>query len=148
MALTPTLSPFTDHHKSSASNLHQTLLEPAFQAQFPSDTASLPQQILPLCPVPSQPRGSPLHTQKCCIFTILQCLTSLLRDLPVTVGTVEGVQGVLPAPGSCSSSLGLPESPSPCFYLEFLPLLPLPLAASSCSLCALDSFVPLFRNTL
>lgn len=38
--------------------------------------------------------------------------------------------------------------PSPCFYLEFLPLLPLPLAASSCSLCALDSFVPLFRNTL
>lgn len=74
MALTPTLSLFTDHHKSSASNLHQSLLEPAFHPQFSSDTASLPQQILLLCPVPSQPSGSPLHTQKCCIFTILQLL--------------------------------------------------------------------------
>lgn len=86
----------------------------------------------------------------------LSCFPSLLRDLPVPGGVVE----LLPVHSPLPPSLGLDVfssallllfssvSPSPCYYLEFLPPLPLPLAASSCSLCALDSFVALFRNTL
>lgn len=147
-ALTPALPSFTDHHEPSASSLHPTLLQPAFHPQFPSATASPPQQMLLLCPVLSQPRGSALHTQKCCIFTILQLPAKCPVRFACSSWAVEESREVLPAPSSCSSSLGLPGSPSPCFYLEFLPLLPLPLAASSCSLCALDSFVPPFRNTL
>lgn len=148
MALTPALSPFTDHHKSSASDLHQTLLEPAFPPQFPSDTASLPQQILLLRPTPSQPRGSPLYTQKCCIFTILQllpksptrfagnswdcrgsaerfCLPPVLAPLPLVCLTP-------PAPATISNSslcCHFPSQllPAPCVLLTLLfPLLETP----------------------
>lgn len=134
-----------------------TILEPAFKPCLPwqlHSMASLLQKILVLHPAPSQLRGSCSPTLLSFILRnlmfspSLSCFSSLLSDLPVPGGFAE----LLPTRSSFPPSLGWVSSPlfpSPCYYLEFLPPLPLPLyAASSCSLCALDSFVPRFRNTL
>lgn len=77
-----------------------TLPEPAFKprlARFLHGTASLPQEILPLRPAPSELRGScrltVLHStlRNLPFSPSLSCFPSFLRDLPVLVGTVEGI---------------------------------------------------------
>lgn len=135
-----------------------TILDPAFKPCLPwrlHSMASLLQKILVLHPAPCQLRGSCSPTllsfipRNLTFSPSLSCFPSLLRDLPVPGGVAE-----LLCLHTALSHLPLgwvssPLFPSPCYYLEFLPPLPLPLyAASSCSLCALDSFVPRFRNTL
>lgn len=122
MALTPTLSPSTDHHKFSASNLAWPSLEPALKPQLPqflNGTISLSQKILRLRPAPSQLRGScsPTLLRSIDFHTFspsLSCVPSLLRDLPVLLGIVEGML-----------------RPSACAQL-FLPILGLAVLSSAC----------------
>lgn len=133
MALTPTLSPFTEHHKSSASNsIKLSWSQPSSPSFHLESKASLPQQNLLPCPVPSQPRGSPLHTQKCCVFTILQLLAkSPTRFAWDCRGSAERLC-LPPAPASISNSslcCHFPSQllPAPCALLTLLfPLLETP----------------------
>lgn len=137
-----------------------TLLEPPSKAWFPMpNPASWPQKIIWGDPGLSQLRGSGSLTLLRFVLGNLSFSPPLSCFLnPLRLGYTSWdhrwkaesfcLHSILSPLRSCWLSSPLPVSPSPCYYLKFLPPLPLPLAASSCSLCALDSFVPLFRNTL
>lgn len=134
-ALTPTLSPIPDHHKSSASNLawpsRSQLSNPGSRG-FCTAQPLFPRRSS--CFVPRPPSwGAPvdclvLHStlRNLAFSPSLSCLPSFLRDWPVLVGIVEGILSAC----ACTQ-LFLPFPWSGCLLLRLSPPAPATISNSS-----------------